>query len=216
MLGAARILSTCTCKASEAYYRNVLAIPCLLLLLIPSSTPRTRYTTNLPVQCTAGSRQCLPGLLGPAASSRALRLPDAAHRYPSRTRFTSLAAGGFRRTAPSISKSRCRRRLSLFVSGTARVLCHSNVRRAAVALLVLFIDYVLGFVSSTLEPRTQLALRYTMVKPVLASDRPGSIYALELAGGCCSVPISVYACMLTVSAQTSPGLTSSGSKWGGP
>ena len=78
------------------------------------------------------------------------------------------------------------------------MLCPSNVRSAAAAIFVLVIDYILGFVSSTLEPRTQLALRHAMVQRVLASDRPGYIYALELAGGCCGDIISghVYTCRL--------------------
>ena len=56
---------------------------------------------------------------------------------------------------------------------------------------MLAFDYISGFVSSALEPRTQLALRYSMLQPLLSSDRPGYIYALELAGTCCGKDFQV-------------------------
>ena len=82
---------------------------------------------------------------------------------------------------------------------TARVQYHSNVRGAAAAFFVHVFNYISGFVSSTLEPRTQLALRYSMVQPILPSDRPGYIYALELAGRCRGNRLPDRVCMPIVS-----------------
>ena len=91
---------------------------------------------------------------------------------------------------------------------------HSNVRGVAAGSFVLGFDFFSGFVSSTLEPRTQLALRYSMVQPVLRSDRTGYIYALELAGMCCGSTFPVRVCVPIVRVQTLPGPTSLESRSG--
>ena len=183
-------------------------------MLTLSSLPIFRYSLNLTVQGTTSTGLWLPGLLGPAASTRALRLPDAARRCPSQTQFASLAADAYRHTAPPTSKLFCLPRHSLFMGGTARVQCRSNVRGAAGTLLFLVFDYVLGFVSSTLERRTQLALRYSMVQPILPSDRTGYIYALELAGRCCGNTSPDRMCVPMVRVQTPPSPTSFESRSG--
>ena len=70
-------------------------------------------------------------------------------------------------------------------NGTARTMTFKRPRCSNRSSCTFF-DYILGFVSRTLEPCTQLALRYAMVQPLLPSDGAGYIYALELAGRCCS------------------------------
>ena len=185
-------------------------------MLTTSSLPITSSSRHLLAQVTAWSWQCLLGHLGLAASTRALRLPNAARPYLSQTRFDSLAAGASQHIAPSTRRLPCPPRPSLFVGGTACVQFHSNVRGVAAGSFVLVFDFFLGFVSSTLEPRTQLALRYSMVQPILRSDRPGHIYALELAGRCCGNGLRSLVCVPTVSAQTLPGPTSFESRSGGP
>ena len=184
-------------------------------MLITSSLPIIRCSRLLLAQVTAWSCQWLLGHLGLAASTRALRLPNAARPYPSQTRFDSLAAGAFQHIAPSTRRSPYPPRPSLFVGETAFVQFHSNVRGVAACSFALVFDVFLGFVSSTLEPRTQLALRYSMVQPILPSDRTGYIYALELAGRCCGNTFPVRVCLSIVRVQTLPSPTSLESRSGG-
>lgn len=88
---------------------------------------------------------------------------------------------------------------------TGTRMIHFKRSRCCSRLSSTVFDYISGFVSLALEPRTQIALRHTMAQRLLRSDHAGYMYALELAGRCCGERYSPCDCRQFPSRPGQPG-----------